>query len=263
MPASRYHSSTSASARSSVAAELRRCARLTRSECSRSCARAPSARRTRARPRGPPELRRAALAGRLGQLEQRRPRLLLQISAQRRGREGLGGRSQRRTVTERQAARSPSPSASRAHATAAALATRRLQRSRRRLSLGPRSARAGSARRRSAALPASRSGGSRARTRRAPRASSATGWRRVVHRLRTLDHEHAPARLKRRPRRRRDHGSSMSETSISEAPLGFTQVRSGGTRAPRAQPPRAVGGPSASSAEANARATARLPAGGP
>jgi hypothetical protein len=55
-------------------------------------------------------------------------------------------------------------------------------------------------------------------------------------------------------------GSSMSETSISAAPLGVTHVRSGCT--PCSARSRALSGsaaPSASSAAANARATSRLP----
>ncbi len=56
-------------------------------------------------------------------------------------------------------------------------------------------------------------------------------------------------------------GSSMSETSISCAPLGTTQVRSGWV--PCATRSRALPGssaPSASSSAASARAAARLPA---
>ena len=56
-------------------------------------------------------------------------------------------------------------------------------------------------------------------------------------------------------------GSSMSETSMSAAPLGATHVRSG--CAPRRARARALEGsaaPSASSSAAKARATSRLPA---
>src|SRR5665213_2799497 len=42
------------------------------------------------------ERRRGALARALGQLEQRRPRLLVELAAQRRGRERLGGGAARR-----------------------------------------------------------------------------------------------------------------------------------------------------------------------
>ena len=55
-------------------------------------------------------------------------------------------------------------------------------------------------------------------------------------------------------------GSSMSATSISAAPDGRTQVRSGcAPRATRSATAPGSRAPSASSAAANARATARLP----
>ena len=55
-------------------------------------------------------------------------------------------------------------------------------------------------------------------------------------------------------------GSSMSETSISAAPLGATQVRSGcAPERTRAAAPAGSAAPSASSAAASSRATSRLP----